>query len=152
MPAIAAFDSGNLLAVATAIRERYKDKQIIIAGDDDHGRENNPGRTKALEAAAAVKGLAVFPQLSTEQREQGFTDFNDLARQDPELLTRQFEDVIRRGEGTVAGASDRVRAYESSRSRTATLSDYDRWSQSSAQGDLRPARRGDVEIREPARA
>jgi hypothetical protein len=96
-PAIAAFDSGNLLAVATAIRERYKDKQIIIAGDDDHGRENNPGRTKALEAAAAVKGLAVFPQLSTEQREQGFTDFNDLARQDPELLTRQFEDVIRRG-------------------------------------------------------
>jgi phage/plasmid primase-like uncharacterized protein len=97
VPVIAAFDSGNLLAVATAIRERYKDKQVIIAGDDDHGRENNPGRTKALEAAAAVKGPAVFPQLSTEQREQGFTDFNDLARQDPELLTPQFEDVIRRG-------------------------------------------------------
>ena len=30
---IAAFDSGNLLEVATSIRERYKDKQIIIAGD-----------------------------------------------------------------------------------------------------------------------
>ena len=45
--AIAAFDSGNLLAVATALRERYKDKPIIIAGDDDHRLENNPGREKA---------------------------------------------------------------------------------------------------------
>ena len=61
VPAIAAFDSGNLLAVATALRERFKDKQIIIAGDDDHRLENNPGRAKAMEAAAAVKGLAIFP-------------------------------------------------------------------------------------------
>ena len=36
-----AFDSGNLLAVPTALRERYKDKPIIIAGDDDHRLENN---------------------------------------------------------------------------------------------------------------
>ena len=69
--AIAAFDAGNLLEVATSIRERYKDKQIIIAGDDDHRMENNPGRAKALEAAAAVNGLAIFPELSAEQREQG---------------------------------------------------------------------------------
>jgi putative DNA primase/helicase len=48
VPAIAAFDSGNLLAVATSIRERCKDKQIIIAGDDDHRLESNPGRAKAL--------------------------------------------------------------------------------------------------------
>src|SRR6266446_1338015 len=80
--AIAAFDSGNLLAVATALRERHKDKPIIIADDDDHRLENNPGREKAIEAAAAVKGLAVFPNLSIERREQGFTDFNDLARED----------------------------------------------------------------------
>jgi putative DNA primase/helicase len=44
VPAVAAFDSGNLLAVATTIRERYKGKQIIIARDDDHRLENNPGR------------------------------------------------------------------------------------------------------------
>jgi hypothetical protein len=29
--AIAAFDSGNLLEVAVTLRERYKDKQIIIS-------------------------------------------------------------------------------------------------------------------------
>ena len=28
-------------------------------------------RTKALEAAAAVKGVAIFPQLSAEQKERG---------------------------------------------------------------------------------
>jgi Zincin-like metallopeptidase/Toprim domain len=92
--AIAAFDSGNLLAVATALRERYKDKPIIIAGDDDHRLENNPGRMKAIEAAAAVKGLAVFPNLSAEQRGQGFTDFNDLAREDAHLAKRQLEEAV----------------------------------------------------------
>ena len=92
--AMAAFDSGNLLAVATALRERYKDKPIIIAGDDDHRLENNPGREKAIEAAAAVKGLAVFPKLSTEQREQGMTDFNDLGRVQPEIVARHLEAVV----------------------------------------------------------
>jgi putative DNA primase/helicase len=92
--AIAAFDSGNLLAVATALRERYKDKPIIIAGDDDHRLENNPGREKALEAATAVKGLAVFPNLSIKQRKQGLTDFNDLAREDAYLAKRQLEEAL----------------------------------------------------------
>jgi putative DNA primase/helicase len=89
--AIAAFDSGNMLAVATALRERYKDKPIIIAGDDDHRLENNPGREKALLAAAAINGVAIFPELSAEQREQGMTDFNDLGRAQPEVVARHLE-------------------------------------------------------------
>ena len=64
VPAVAAFDSGNLLAVATALHERWPDKRVMIAGDDDHKLENNPGRVKALEAAAAVNGVATFPELS----------------------------------------------------------------------------------------
>ena len=39
----------------------------------------NPGRVKALEAALAVHGIAVFPNSSVEQREKGMADFNDLA-------------------------------------------------------------------------
>lgn len=35
--ALAAYDSGNLISVATALHERYPDKAIIIAGDDDTG-------------------------------------------------------------------------------------------------------------------
>jgi antirestriction protein ArdC/phage/plasmid primase-like uncharacterized protein len=94
--AVAAFDSGNLLAVATALREQHKGKVIVIAGDDDHRLETNPGRTKALEAAAAVRGVAIFPQLSPEQKERGMTDFNDLASQNPEIFTAQFQQLLAR--------------------------------------------------------
>jgi putative DNA primase/helicase len=93
---LAAFDSGNLLAVATALREQHKDKLIVIAGDDDHRLETNPGRTKALEAAGAVKGMAIFPQLSAEQKERGMTDFNDLASQNPEIVASQFQGILAR--------------------------------------------------------
>jgi putative DNA primase/helicase len=67
----------------------------VIAGDDDHRLENNPGRTKALEAAAAVKGVAVFPELSVEQKER-MTDFNDLASQNPEIVASQFQEILAR--------------------------------------------------------
>src|SRR5262245_17375796 len=30
---------------------------------NDHRLENNPGRARALEAAAAVNGVAIFPEL-----------------------------------------------------------------------------------------
>jgi phage/plasmid primase-like uncharacterized protein len=63
---------------------------IRIAGDDDHRLENNPGREKALAAAKAVAGIAIFPNFSTEQRSQGFTDFNDLGTQNPEVIAQQI--------------------------------------------------------------
>jgi phage/plasmid primase-like uncharacterized protein len=100
------------LAVATALREQYKDKLIVIAGDDDHRLETNPGRTKALEAAAAVKGTAIFPRLSAEQKERGMTDFNDLALQNPEIVASQFQEILTRTarqgwEGEVSGKMEK---------------------------------------------
>ncbi|MBV6885854.1 DUF1738 domain-containing protein [Xanthomonas euvesicatoria] len=62
---VAAFDSGNLEAVAKALHAKFPDKPVIIAGDDDrhlvmtHG--NNLGRGKAEAAAQAVGGKAIFP-------------------------------------------------------------------------------------------
>ncbi|KKY03935.1 hypothetical protein NY96_25970 [Xanthomonas citri pv. fuscans] len=62
---VAAFDSGNLPAVAQALHAKFPDKPIVIAGDDDRQAELtqgiNPGRKKALEAAKAVGGKAIFP-------------------------------------------------------------------------------------------
>jgi len=87
---LAAYDSGNLLSVATSIRERWPDKAIVIAGDDDHGLDNNPGREKALAAAVAVAGIAIFPNFSAEQRSRGLTDFNDLGTQNPEVVSQQL--------------------------------------------------------------
>jgi phage/plasmid primase-like uncharacterized protein len=83
---VAAFDSGNLPAVAKALHEKFPHKPIVIAGDDDKHLEAtqgaNPGRKKAEEAAASVGGKAVFPIFAPGELAQdpkGFTDFNDLA-------------------------------------------------------------------------
>jgi putative DNA primase/helicase len=94
MSTLAAYDSGNLLSVATSIRERWPDKAIVIAGDDDHRLENNPGRNKARAAAEAVVGVAIFPNFNTAQRVQGLTDFNDLGTLNPELISRQLHEVL----------------------------------------------------------
>ncbi|MDX7846597.1 zincin-like metallopeptidase domain-containing protein [Aeromonas caviae] len=64
-PTVAAFDSGNLEAVVKALHEKYPEKPVIVAGDDDRHLEMtqgvNPGRSKATAAAKAVGGKAIFP-------------------------------------------------------------------------------------------
>jgi len=92
-PVAVAVDSGNLVVVAKALRERYPDAQMVICGDDDRfqrctvtwtkegeyikGHEvPNAGREKALEAATAVGGRAVFPEF--DEGDWKGTDFNDI--------------------------------------------------------------------------
>jgi hypothetical protein len=38
--------------------------------------------------------VAIFPKFSGEHRFWGFTDFNDLASEEPRLVTRQVEEVL----------------------------------------------------------
>ena len=87
-PVVAAFDSGNLMAVAKALHDKYPDKAMVIAGDDDQHLLDNPrvrrnvGREKAEMVAETVGGKAVFPIFAPGEREKdsaGFTDFNDLS-------------------------------------------------------------------------
>lgn len=55
------------MAVAKALHDKYPDKAVIVAGDDDQHLLDNPrvrrnvGREKAEIAAEAVGGKAVFP-------------------------------------------------------------------------------------------
>ena len=101
-PVIAAFDSGNLSKVAKDLYERYPHKPIIIAGDDDHHLEStlgkNPGKEKALEAAALVNGVAVFPVFApNEQVSKRLNDFNDLANKSVlgiEAVKRQVGSLV----------------------------------------------------------
>lgn len=76
---IAAFDSGNIVAVAKAFHEKYPDKPIVIAGDDDRAITVNAGRIHAEHAAKETGGLAVFPTFAPNETGRDFTDFNDLA-------------------------------------------------------------------------
>lgn len=71
-----AFNAGNLRPVAVAIRNKYPQANIIIAGDNDQWTPDNPGVTKAKDAADAIGGLMNIPEFrSTESKP---TDFNDL--------------------------------------------------------------------------
>ncbi|MCD2449309.1 toprim domain-containing protein [Methylicorpusculum oleiharenae] len=56
-----AFTAGNLLAVAQIVRARLPHADIVICGDNDALTKKDPGRTKATEAAAAIKGRILIP-------------------------------------------------------------------------------------------
>ncbi|MDT3720333.1 DUF5906 domain-containing protein [Pseudomonas oryzihabitans] len=71
-PVAVGIDSGNLLAVAEALRQRFPDARLVLAGDDDATVSGNPGRTKAEAAALAVGGVAIFPRGEPGQ------DWNDI--------------------------------------------------------------------------
>lgn len=72
-----AFNGGNLKAVALALRAKYPDLRIIIAADDDHQTEGNPGMTKAQAAAQAVGAGVAVPTFPAGRPDKA-TDFNDL--------------------------------------------------------------------------
>lgn len=76
---VIAFDAGNLLPVAQTIREKFTDMKIVIAADDDHATEGNPGLCKATEAARAVNGILAVPAFPNNRGPKD-SDFNDLAR------------------------------------------------------------------------
>ena len=76
---IVAFDSGNLKPVSYEIRAQFPLNQIVICGDDDHSVTDNPGRTKAGEAAEAIGALLAIP-IFQGSRDDSDTDFNDLYR------------------------------------------------------------------------
>lgn len=79
-PVAVAFNAGNLLAVAKAMRGKFPELRLILCADDDYRTEGNPGRTKATEAAQAVDGLLALPDFGAN-RPEGATDFNDLQRE-----------------------------------------------------------------------
>jgi antirestriction protein ArdC/phage/plasmid primase-like uncharacterized protein len=80
-----AFYAGNLPVIAKIMRERYPEKPIFIAGDNDHRKhlelgpngkpKENVGRLKAEEAAHVCGGQTLLP---TFQPDDIASDWNDL--------------------------------------------------------------------------
>ena len=81
-PVVVAFDAGNLLHVAQAVRALLPAALLAVCGDDDSATQartgRNPGREKAEAAAQAVQGLAVFPRWPEGRPAGDGKDFNDL--------------------------------------------------------------------------
>lgn len=92
LPVAVAFDCGNLVHVATAMRSKFPDVRIIIAGDDDCSTPGNPGRRAAEQAARLVGGVAAFPPLAALDRG---IDWNDAAAVFGPVATREaFESLV----------------------------------------------------------
>lgn len=83
-PVVVAFTAGNLLSVATALRQKHPESKIIIAADNDRWKKittaqgdiPNPGIYYAKKAAKAVGGKVVAPDF--EDLAGRPTDFDDL--------------------------------------------------------------------------
>jgi putative DNA primase/helicase len=70
-PTVSAFDSGNLVQVAQALHQKFPEKPVVIAGDDDRHLEIaqgiNPGRAKAAQTAALVDGKVLLPVFAPDE-------------------------------------------------------------------------------------
>ena len=73
---LAAMHAGNLRPVAERAHAHWPMAEIVICADNDRATPNNPGLTKAREAANAVGARLAVPEFAAG--ETG-TDFNDLA-------------------------------------------------------------------------
>lgn len=84
LPVVVAFNAGNLVPVAKAIRAKYPEAEIIIGADNDQwtiirGKPLNVGIEKAKLAADAVGGKASWPVFAADDTEQP-TDWNDYCK------------------------------------------------------------------------
>ena len=70
---VIAFDAGNLIKVAAAVKRLYPQSYIIIAGDNDHKSDSNAGKQAAEAAAAKIRAEARLPHGING------TDWNDAA-------------------------------------------------------------------------
>ena len=77
LPVVVAYNAGNLLPVAEAIRAQNPEAGIILCADDDINTKGNPGVTTATEAAEAVDGKVIIPVFG-KKRPNNATDFNDM--------------------------------------------------------------------------
>lgn len=78
----------NLLVVAQAMRQRFPERELIIAGDNDIRLESrlsaqgvpmeNQGRTKAEAAAEAVRGTAAIPPFPGNASDSDWNDYERL--------------------------------------------------------------------------
>jgi len=119
-----AFDAGNLLHVARALREKFPDLLLVFCADDDHNTEGNPSLTKAQEAARAVNGVVAVPEFDGD-RSADATDFNDLHQIGGcAAVARCIEATLQSASITEQGVQDATKGREQSTGAEPTTCPY----------------------------
>ena len=91
LPVAAAFDAGNLVEVARALRAQDPARVIVVAADNDHALPRrdpplpNVGEVKARAAAAEVAGVVLLPAFPADS---SGSDWNDYAAQHGKAAVR----------------------------------------------------------------
>lgn len=94
---VCAMNCGNLPDVAKALREKWPNRLLVIASDNDRKTEGNPGLTKATGASKAIKGSLAVPSF----RDENGSDFNDMAAlAGISAVKNVFESVVGAGLGS----------------------------------------------------
>lgn len=79
-----AFNCNNLYEITSRAKSENPNNKIIIAGDNDFETKDNPGKTKAMQAADGLSVNAIFPP------DGKGTDFNDWICLDGADALRDF--------------------------------------------------------------
>ncbi|QRR11811.1 toprim domain-containing protein (plasmid) [Burkholderia sp. MS455] len=95
LPVVCALNAGNLRPVAEAFRQKFPDRPILIAGDNDHMKEAagkpNVGKEASLATAEAVGGHVLLPTFASDD---AGTDWNDLAASRGRDTVREQVDAL----------------------------------------------------------
>jgi len=75
---LCAMNCGNLLAVSKVLRNKFPQREIVVAADDDRWKPEigNPGFDEATKAAKTIHAKLAVPQFTDTSTKP--TDFNDL--------------------------------------------------------------------------
>ena len=85
---VVAFDAGNIDSVVYAITQKYPDKRIVIAADNDWEKTPNTGVEIARNVATTYHVSAIWPNKLTT----GMSDWNDIAcRYGKQEIINQFK-------------------------------------------------------------
>ncbi|WP_044414319.1 PriCT-2 domain-containing protein [Thiomicrospira microaerophila] len=73
---VCCFSLNNLMHVAKAVRTKYPDAHLIIAGDNDHQNSLNPGLAESQKVAVAVGGQLFVPPFNDGDAGSDWNDYN----------------------------------------------------------------------------
>lgn len=90
---VVCFNSGNLLSVGKAIRDKYPNREIFVCADNDRNNPKNPGLKEGQKTAREIQGKLLYPTFNNGS--DGATDFNDLHIQDGRPALEEQLQIIR---------------------------------------------------------